>query len=594
LSAIYGFIGEGDLSLLHTMGEMLAHRGDECLEWNPESQVFLGQRSFQDFQDSLNIEWMRSVTNGILYNRDEIINLLNLKGVSQTLTDSGLVQAAYSILGLDCFHLFNGDFATGIWDEQEKQLVLARDPLGLRTVYYFVDHGFIAFASEYKALLTLNKLVPDPDLDLIQHFNASKYLPDGKTLIKNVWSVPAGNWVILSHQKSISQRYWSVLVNPRRIEASVAEEDLRKLFLSSLEKRIDSVGQLGAELSGGIDSSAVVGAMRKLRPDRTIKTFTIGSSFDDKEILMARITSAHFDTEHHEVIVDPDELPDDLPGMVWHLEDPVGRTESYLYYRLMRDAGRHVDTIFGGTANDGLFAGMPRHKVIRLLQYLPVFKGPLEEFYHYSQSSYPPRSALGRAIKRVYYGKNEIPTPHIIGAGPLSPPKPLPEGKGGMLNHVLMQGVMYGGPVSLMKAEKTHMAFGVEFRSPFTDIHFVNYAFQLPDHFKIRGFKDKYIIRRALLPFVPEEIVNRRKFPQRMDYDIKLSNVLESMADCYLNPQRVRQRGFFRQEEVEVLRRRRSGQAFGDNQAMRLWTAILTEIWAELFLDRSTRLNLDQ
>ena len=588
MSAIYGFVGDGDMSLLGAMGDNLAHRGDKCYEWSPAPKVFLGLRSFDERSTDGDLCQRPSVASAQIYNREEIISRLR-KTLDEAVDDQDLIQASYESWGTECFQQFNGDFVVAIWDDQEQRLMLARDPLGVRAVYYFAFQGFIAFASEYKAFLSLDRFIPAPDLDTIQYFQATKYLPVEKTLLRNVCSVPAGNFISYSQHEITRHRYWDIRVEPGTISEATAEEELRRLFLGSLEKRIASVDKLGAELSGGIDSSAVVGALRRLRPVEEIKTFTIGSGPDDPEILMARLASDFYKTEHHEIFVDPENLAEDLPGFVWHLEDPVGRTEGYLYYKLTELASSHVDFIFGGTASDGLFAGMPRYKVIRLMQYMPFMRRPLEEFYHYTQSSYMPHSAFGKAIKGIYFGKDALPCPRISGAAPISSPDPLQERREGLLNNTLRKGVLYGGPNSLTKAEKAHMAYGIEFRSPFTDVDIVRYAFKLPEKYKLHGFKEKYILRRALQPFVPDEIINRPKFPQRMEYDASLSNAIESLAEQYLNIQRVRERGFFTQNEIEALRNRPAGKPYPSRQAMQLWTAIVTEVWAEIFLDRSIK-----
>jgi asparagine synthase (glutamine-hydrolysing) len=587
MSAIYGFIGEGDLSLLSAMGERLSHRGSSIREWSPAPGVFFGQRNFfdengvYDHQDLISVAATAS-----LFNRSEVADQLNLRGaLSIEADDRQLIRIIYKQFGPSCFSLINGDFVVAIWDQRNKHLVLARDPLGSRVLYYYTNPPFFAFASEYKALLVFDEIVPTVDLEGLQYLQATKFLPPGRTLLKEFHSIQAGNWIEVSESGVSEKRYWDINIAPKKVAREVAEEELRNLFLKSLEKRVEDVPVLGAELSGGIDSAAVVSAIRRLRPNDPIKTYTIGSGEEDPEIIVAREVAASLETEHHVVIADPRDLPEDLPGLVWHMEDPVGRTEGYLYYKLMRLASKSLSVIFGGAASDGLFAGMPRHKIVRMIQLFPLAQGPLEEFYHYSQISYPPNSTLGRAIKRAYYGKGELPAPLIQGASGLKPPKPLSEQKDGLLNRVLRDGLLYGTPIAMAKSEKTHIAYGVEFRSPFTDLDLIRYAFQLPEHFKLNRFKEKYILRRALLPLVPKEVVNRPKFPQGMDYNLRLSEVLDSLAERYLNPRLVKDRSFFNPAEIESLRQRPANKPHGANQAMRLWTAILTEIWAQTFLD---------
>jgi asparagine synthase (glutamine-hydrolysing) len=583
MSAIYGIIGEGDKSLLKSMGDRLSHRGSTVKEWEPCPGVFLGQRDPLNLVESKHSNIV--VANASLYNRQEISELIS--GNDQQLNGSNpeFIQMAYEALGPDCFSRFNGDFVIALWDEHHGRLILARDPLGVKSVYYYQGENIFAFASEYKALLALETITPTPDLDVLQYFNSSKYLLTGKTLLKNVCSLSAGHWMEVKGESLGLHRYWDIPVRPKVIPMSTAEEELQNIFFKAVEKRIEKVKCLGVALSGGIDSSAVVAAIRKLRPNDCIKTFTIGSSEHDPEILLARKVASRFGTEHYEVIADPYDLLDDLEKLVWHLEDPVGRTEGYLYYRLMKVAWNQLDVIFGGSASDGLFAGMPKHKLIKMIQMFPLGRIPLEEFYHYTQLSYPPQSFIGKVARRLYFGRDELPAPTIVGASSIPSPRPLPSKRNGLLNHVLKSGLLEGVPGWMPKLEKTHMAYGVEFRTPFTDPEMVRYSFGLPEKYKMNILKEKYILRKALLPLIPGEIANRPKFPQRMEYDLRLSEVLDILGDKYLNPEAVERRGFYNYSEIGSLRNRDQSKPYSSNRAMRLWTAITTEIWAQIFLD---------
>jgi asparagine synthase (glutamine-hydrolysing) len=317
-----------------------------------------------------------------------------------------------------------------------------------------------------------------------------------------------------------------------------------------------------------------------------IKTFTIGAGQDDPEILGARRVAEHLQTDHREIFAGPECLSDVMPAVIWHLEDPIARTETVLYYQMMKVASEHIDVVLGGYASDGLYAGMPKHKLVKMMQVTPIGRKAIEEFYHYTQMSEPPQSVLGRLAKRLYFGGNELLAPAILGAPPAVSPSPLLKRRQGLLNEVLRDGIQYGVPGWLPKAEKTHAAHGVELRSPFTDLDLVRFAFELPERFKLRGLKEKFILRRALVPLLPREVVNRPKFPQRMGYSLKLSEVLDAMADQLLRPGDLRQRGFFDPATLDALRRRVPGKPYGFNRAMQLWTVIATELWARLFLDQ--------
>jgi asparagine synthase (glutamine-hydrolysing) len=331
MSAIYGLIGEANLAELTAMGERLTHRGNQVNEWSPFPGVFIGYREFGD--DSA-IHWDQNrslVASATLYNKDELVDKIRRAGGE---SGSGhvfeILGGAYRALGPNCFTLFHGDFAVAIWDEAGKKLILARDKLGCRIIYYWRSPGRFAFASEYKALLALEDLLPEPDLPSIQYFQASKYLLPGRTLLDSVFSVPAAHYLEVSTTGIESHRYWSVEIQPTQLSIEDASTNLRRYFLRSMERRLEGVDLLQAELSGGIDSAAVVAAIGQIRPGEDIHTYTIGSGPQDSEVLAAQRIADQFKTVHQEIYSDPYDLIDYLPQMVFHIEDPVGRTESCL------------------------------------------------------------------------------------------------------------------------------------------------------------------------------------------------------------------------------------------------------------------------
>jgi asparagine synthase (glutamine-hydrolysing) len=522
-----------------------------------------------------------------IYNAQDVALQIERRGRRrQDGTDQELVQMAFEVFGPECFAMFNGDFTIALWDERARRLILARDALGARVLYYWYGPRCVAFASEYKALLALGDLEAKPDLVALQHLQRAKYLPPGCTLLEGVRPVSAAHWVEANGEHVVEHRYWDPIINPQSISMAAAEQRLRELFLQAVSKRVGGGSRIGAELSSGIDSAAVVAAMRRARPDESIKTFTIGAGPDDPEILGARRVAEHLQTDHREIFAGPECLSEVMPAVIWHLEDPIARTETVLYYQMMKVASEHIDVVLGGYASDGLYAGMPKHKLVKMMQIAPMGRKAIEEFYHYTQVSEPPHSVLGSIVKRLYFGGDELLAPAILGAPPAVAPSPLPKRRQGLLNEVLRDGIRYGVPGWLPKVEKTHAAHGVELRSPFTDLDLVRFSFELPEHFKLRGLKDKFLLRRALIPLLPREVVNRPKFPQAMDYSLKLSDVLDALADQLLSPPDLRQRGFFDPATLEVLRRRAPGQPYGFNRAMRLWTVIATELWARLFLDQ--------
>jgi asparagine synthase (glutamine-hydrolysing) len=554
--------------------------------WSPASGVYLGRRESGHAVDSNDPDQPLIAASASIYNRQEVAGKLAARGRHlQGEQVQEVLYSAYEQFGKDCFAMLNGDFAVALWDEKAARLILARDCLGARMLYYWHGPDRVAFATEYKALLALPELRARPNLAALQHLQRTKYLPPETTLLQDVKPVPAAHWLEVSRDEIIGHRYWKPEIKLRSISMQAAEQELQTLFLQSVARRLPAAGKVGAELSGGIDSASVVAAMHRARPDQQVKTFSIGAGPDDPEILGARVVAQHLQTDHREIFAGPETLPEVLPRVVWHLEDPIARTETVLYYQMMKDASPDIDVVLGGYASDGLFAGLPRHKLVRLMQVAPVGRRSLEEFYHYTQASTPPQTLLGKAATRLYYGKNELPPPHILGASHGAAPRPLPPKRRGLLNEMLLRGMDSGVASWLPKVEKSHAGAGVQFRSPFLDTDLIRFSLELPEQFKLRGFRDKFILRRALIPLLPKEVVKRPKFPQRMDYNLKLTEVLDAMADEILSPQKIAEHGLFDPTEIAMLRRRDPGKAYGSNRAMQLWTAIATELWAHQFLD---------
>ncbi len=582
MTAIYGLMGDFSPEQLKLLGERLKHRGHGTRAWSPAPRIWFGLRSNSANELTEAADGDLCLADASLYNHVELKRGL---GEDPSLGDAELLQRLVEEWGPTGLARVNGDYVTALWDDLENRLLLARSPLGAKALYVCTLDGGLAFASEYKAFYALEEFKPEVDRSALQYLQAAKYLPQERTLLRNVQAVPAGECLFVGAGEIQRNRFWNIELAVKKVPSKQAADELRRIFLEAVRRRSQDVGALGAEMSGGIDSAAVVAALRKAYPGRTIKTFTIGAGPEDPEIVSSRIVAARFDTDHSELFFQAAQLPELVPPTVWHLEDPVGRTESVLYYQLMRMATQHVEVILGGYASDGLYAGMPKHKLLRLIQYLPIVDTGIEEFYHYTQTSRLPESVIGRLLRRLYYGPTELPMPRVLGADLEPSSLHLRNQKTRMLTRQLRDGVLEGVPGWMPKVEKPHAAFDVEVRSPFTDPQLVAHAFTLPDGLKMRGLREKYVLRKALLPLLPEEIARRPKFPQRMDYDLDLSRALDSMAEVYLGSSDVKQRGIFAEEDIAALRRRPAGRAYSPNRAMRLWTAIATEMWARIFLD---------
>ena len=480
-----------------------------------------------------------------------------------------------------------GDFAIALVEHNTGRVVLARDRAGARPLYYTFWQGRVAFASEYKALLALPGLQRSVDLASLQQLQASKTVPADATLLDGVHQVPAGSYVVLEPGRAVERaqtnRYWTPALNlDRRSSFDALADEVRATFVDAVDARI--ADPIAISLSGGIDSIAILAAARRLRPDARILTFSAGDSEDDPELVRARRAVEHFRTEHHEAVFDPARLPDLMPVLVWHLEDPIARTETLMAYELCRIASSHASVLLRGDGADGLFAGMPRHRLLALGGRVAPARGVTADVYRFTQSGTRPDTRLGRLLVDRHFAKKIPPVPVVLGAPEPPPAAVLPSGPE-MLNEVLVHGPRHALPMLLQKVERMHAAFGMRSLSPFTDSRMLALATRIPSRFKHDGRRDKKIFRRSMAGLLPPELAALPKHPQRIRETAPFCDALEQLADRWLTPDAVARRGLLDAGTVRRLLNRPAGGIWAPEHAMRIWTLIGTEIWAATFID---------
>ena len=317
---------------------------------------------------------------------------------------------------------------------------------------------------------------------------------------------------------------------------------------------------------------------------REVHTFSAGYGEDDKELVNAATVAREVGTIHHPVVLDPDDLPGLLPWMVWHLEEPIGREDIAYLFLAAREASQYVDLIVTGFGFDGLFAGLPRHRLVDLSVKYPPVRGPLEEFFDYTFRSVEPRTLGGRALKKAYFRGREFPAPQVLGAPPLTPYSGFPRGGDQPLTNFLKRGFLvlpYQHPV-----ERLYAGVGMRMNAQHTNPGFLATAFAIPDRLKIHGRTQKYILRRACEGLLPPSILATGKSFNRLKHDTRMSETLDRLADELLSPSAVAHRGLFDPAYVARLRRRSPGRPYSQERAYRLWSLLLTELWAGQFVDR--------
>jgi len=554
--------GRTDLSLIARMRDQMTHRGpDDSGEllfddarggfgFRRLSIIDLSAAGHQPMHGCDDRTWL--VFNGEIYNHALLRTDLEARGHKySSRTDSETILHLYEERGLDFIHDIEGDYAIAIWDEDKQQLVLVRDRIGVKPLYFYHKDGRFIFASEIKAILQHPAITPDIDEQSLYHYLTFLTTPAPATLFRDIQKLPAGHVLILKRDGSVSlQQYWDALPPSQTTVRDESEHraEILRLLRDSIRKRMMSDVPFGVFLSGGVDSSANVALMAELM-SRPVETFTVG--FSDAEYLnelqSARRIANQFGTNHHEVIISKKEMQEFLPRLVFHQDEPIADPVCVpLYYvsQLARDSGTIVVQV--GEGSDEIFSGYDnyvRHLRIyenfwRHAEGLPrVFRRAL------SSLSRPALEATGRkraaielirrlgADEPLFWGGavvyDETFKPRVLsqslrdrmnGLSSLRVVEPYlkqieqerPDSDF-LARMTYLELKLRLPELLLMRVDKITMATSVEARVPFLDHHLVEYALGLPRSLKVEGTTGKHILKRALENILPHDLLYEPK-----------------------------------------------------------------------------------
>jgi asparagine synthase (glutamine-hydrolysing) len=582
--AVYGILGDADVGEIRSMGERLAHRGTEVAEWSVGPRLHLGMRARAGTLASVNgapIVFQGSIDNRAEFAAQQGPTLLSPASPAD---DALVVLDLFQRSGTAGFARLAGQFAVAVWDQAGRRLVLARDRIGYAPLYFTVTQGRFLFASEYKALLAISSVPARPNREAIQTIQSTKWIKPGATCLEGIYPVAPGTWLEADFERIHTARFWNIPIAVEHEDERQHAAALRDSFLQTLQRQVAPYRRVGISLSGGLDSAVMAAGVRRVAGDREVHTFTAGYGPEDREVVNAAMVARELGTRHHPLMLEPGDLPRLLPWMVWHLEEPIGREDIAYLFTAAREAARHVELIVTGFGFDGLFAGLPRHRLIYLGMRLPPLRQPLEEFYDLTFRSIEPSSMGGRLLRMAYFRGRDFPAPQVVGAARPAPFGGFPRGGEQPLSNFLRNGFMvlpYQSPV-----ERLYAAAGVRMNAHHTDPRFLATAFSIPDSLKIRGRTQKYILRKACAGLLPESILNFGKSFNRLKHDLQLSEVLDQMADELLQPGAIIERGLFEPSYVQSLRRRPPNRPYSQERGYRLWSLLLSEMWSRMYLDR--------
>jgi asparagine synthase (glutamine-hydrolysing) len=483
-------------------------------------------------------------------------------------------------------------FTLGAWDDASQTLLLARDFLGLKPLHFCrLPSGGVAFATEYKALLAIDEVPARPDFDAIRSLQTYKAMPAGKTLLADVAPVPPGCVLHVPRdgQVNLQDCMSEIRLAVQPMTEELACEKLRDALVRATAPLVAGRSRIGMALSGGIDSMSVAFMARKCAPTAELVGFTAGDGPDDPEVQRAAQVMACIGGRHETIEVSSNELMAKLPLAVWHMENPIGRSETFQFFALGKLAKeRGFDFLLSGMGADLLFGGMPRHKVLWLAETMPLLRKDLLDFFAATQTGATPQRPLARLMKALYYRGGLPAAPAVRNSTAAYEPELLAESGPEFINRCLMLDGQEPTSRTLARIERPLQAHGLDYGSPYLDKSVVEFAFTIPSHLKIHRGTQKYILRQAMRPLMHDELSKAPKALMRMQQNGDFATTLQRLAERYLSAERVRRRGFFEHAEVDSIRRACRG-SYHPETAMRLWTLIVTEIWAEIYLDTRGR-----
>ncbi len=632
MCGICGVVGQADEQLIKSMLAPIAHRGPDdegfyIADTSAGERVGLGHRRLsiidlsqaghEPMADSSGKIWL--TYNGEIYNFKELRGELESRGHQfKSETDAEVIIYAYIEWGRECLSRFNGMFAFAIWDARDESLFIARDRLGIKPLYYAHTPAGFGFASEIKALLAIPGLERSPDLDALDQFMTFLWTPDPKTAFRGIFKLPPAHYLVYRDGKTAVSEYWDIEFeeDETRSEAEWIEA-LREQITRSVRRQMISDVPLGAFLSGGLDSSALVALMTDIATKK-LTTYTFGFRQEDlrydileDDVKYARIVGRKFKTDYQEHYLEP-QVMELLPKLVYHLDEPVADPAIITSYLICRAARERLTVLLSGMGGDEVFAGYPRHAAVKIAEaynLIPSFLSrPVVDAL---PGAKPGRlTALFRNTKKLarsaalpqrerylgfgaYFSEEEK---RDLYSGPMREAAnrfdPYREHRKyfervatqDFVNQMLYVDLKTFLPcLNLTYTDKTSMASSMEVRVPLLDHDLVELAARIPARLKLKGLTGKHILKRAAEAWLPPEIINRRKAGFSAPIRAWLVRDLREMVEDLLSESNIKRRGYF---DYGCVRRLIDQNLSGrEDNSLKVFQLLTLELWHRAFID---------
>ena len=622
MCGICGYIGYDDRSPLAWMLKALEHRGPDDQGQFTDDRVALGmrrlsiidlERGHQPLSNEDGSVWI--VYNGEIYNYRDLRRELEGRGHRfSTESDTEVIVHLYEDMGEGCVHRLRGMFAFALWDRRDRKLLLARDRIGIKPLFYYHRSGRLVFASEIKSLLRHPDVPKDLNLPSLYYFLTFLYIPAPHTIFKGIKKLPPGHILSWTEGRPVLRQYWDLhFPEPDVRPEEYYRERIYELLRESVRMRMISDVPLGAFLSGGVDSSTVVGLMSEVSSE-PVRTFSIGygrKAESYNELEYARIVARHFGTEHHEYIVEPD-VVELLPKIVWYLDEPFADSSTIPTFLVSEVARKHVKVCLSGIGGDEVFGGYPRYMGERLAGYYEILPLILRKHMLAKMVELIPESTESRNIpgwiKRFVRGGALRPEDRYISwisfldrgqamrlfrAGPPGDDS-LPfdihrrlyrnNDAGNSLDRIFYLDVKTYLPDDLLAmGDRMSMANSLELRVPFCDHEVIEFSATIPYALKLKGFKLKSLLKRTVQPLLPEPIIKRKKQGFMIPLAKWFQDELRGYVDDLLSKERIEKRGYFRYEYIRWVldQHRRNRRNFTDL----IFALVSLELWHQMYMD---------
>jgi len=627
MCGICGFSGElvenlGIKSLKEMLGSLI-HRGpdDDGIYFNKLIGFGMRRLSIIDLNnghqpihnENKNI-W--TIFNGEIYNYKFLKNFLQIRGHKfYTNTDTEVIVHLYEEYGEDFIQHLSGVFAIALWDNNLNKLILVRDRLGVKPLYYTIKNNTIIFASEIKSILCCSAVERAINNKIMGSYLTFRYIPGEQTLFKNIYKLMPGNSLVFVNNKIRIKQFWNVDFNVGFNEKPEIyyEDNIRSLLQTAIQDRLMSDVPIGVFLSGGLDSSIVLALASKLSSEK-LKTFSVAFSkpsaktslSEFNELNYAKRVADFYGSEHYEYTIDTKEVIDDLNDIIWYLDEPLGDPTAIPLYYVSRLSKNYSKVVLSGEGADEIFAGYEIYREPNLISKynnIPYFirKGFIEplvtkmpfkfgkDFLRRTEMNICSRyRGVGRTFREdeilsllnldfcesITNSLVEDYISSIYRATEL----------GDDINRMLYfdQKVWLPEDV-LMKSDKITMANSIELRVPFLDYRLVQFASNIPSKLKYKGKCEKYILKQAFADILPDFVLKRQKNGFPVPITSLLNSDYKNFAQDILLSSSSINRGYFNKSYIENLFNTNSTR--NPYASRQIWLLLTFELWNKLYVD---------